>query len=117
MGSSNCPAVGGHACSKDGHHWRYTSAAVYNTTVKYEDGSQVTFARRERPELLFDEKTGRPTHLVTGVVEQGGGGMNDRSFTLVQPIGGGGRSLKIAKIMTRSGQPNAPPCSFALSPI
>ena len=82
-----CPAVGGHAASVDGRAWRYTSAAAYTTTVEFEDGESVTFSRRERPELLMDAQ-GHPSYLITGVVDKGGGGMEDRSWTLVQPIRG-----------------------------
>eukprot|EP01052_Picozoa_sp_SAG31_P029578 SAG31_NODE_2950_length_4870_cov_3.507860_6_plen_97_part_00 len=83
----NCPDVGGHAASKDGKTWHYSGGAVYSTTVEYEGGYNVTYARRERPELLLDEH-GLPTHLITGVVDgtRMTGTMNDRSWTLVQPI-------------------------------
>lgn len=81
-----CPAVGGHAASADGGlTWHYSGAATYNTTVIYEDGSSVTYSRRERPEMLLNE-AGEITHLITGVVEKGGGGQSDLSWTLVQPV-------------------------------
>merc|ERR1712216_116039 len=77
----HCSAVGGHAASADGGAtWHYSGEAAYNTTVACEDGSVVTYSRRERPEMLLDE-FGEPTHLITGVVEKGGGGQNDRSWT------------------------------------
>ena len=81
----DCPDVGGHAASVDGHTWRYTTSAAYDSTVLFEGGASVTFSRRERPELVLDE-LGYPTYLITGVVEKGGGGMEDRSWTLVQPV-------------------------------
>jgi hypothetical protein len=82
----HCPAVGGHAASADGGlTWHYSGEATYNTTVLYEDGNSVTYSRRERPEMLLGEH-GEPTHLITGVVEQGGAGQHDRSWTLVQPV-------------------------------
>lgn len=82
-----CDAVGGHAASADGGlTWRYSGPAAYTTTVAFEDGSEVTFARRERPEMLVDDRTGEPTHLITGVTEKGGDGQSDRSWTLVQPL-------------------------------
>ena len=66
-----------------------TRAPPFIVSLNYDDGGSVTFARRERPELLFDEKTGHPTFLVTGVVDpRGHGGKEDRSWTLVQPVGG-----------------------------
>lgn len=81
----NC-YVGGHAASADGGHtWHYSGDAAYTTTVAYEDGSSITYSRRERPEMLVNE-LGEPTHLITGVVEKGGNGQHDRSWTLVQPV-------------------------------
>ena len=84
----DCPDVGGHAASVDGVTWRYTTSAAFSTTVAFEGGESVTFSRRERPELVLDDE-GRPSYLVTGVVEKGGGGMEDRSWTLVQPVNRG----------------------------
>ena len=83
----NCSAVGGHAASLDGHTWHYSGGASYTTTVEFEDGTSVTFSRRERPEMIIDEQ-GNPTHLITGVVDPTTeeGTMNDRSWTLVQPV-------------------------------
>ena len=83
----NCSAVGGHASSLDGKAWHYSGSAAYTTTVQYENGQNITYKRRERPELLLD-KHGLPTHLITGVVEdtEMPGTMNDRSWTLVQPV-------------------------------
>ena len=82
-----CPAVGGHAASLDGHTWHYSGGATYTTTVEFEGGQNVTFSRRERPEMMID-KDGNPTHLITGVVDStdDSGTMNDRSWTLVQPV-------------------------------
>lgn len=82
-----CQAVGGHAASLDGRTWHYSGGATYTTTVEFEDGKNVTFKRRERPEMLIDE-LGNPTHLITGVVDATNvpGTMNDRSWTLVQPV-------------------------------
>eukprot|EP01065_Artemidia_motanka_P038870 TRINITY_DN47715_c0_g1_i1.p1 TRINITY_DN47715_c0_g1~~TRINITY_DN47715_c0_g1_i1.p1 ORF type:complete len:402 (+),score=109.91 TRINITY_DN47715_c0_g1_i1:51-1256(+) len=78
--------VGGHVFSENGLDWTFSSEPTYNTTVQYEDGEAVVYSRRERPEMVLDPDTGVPTHLITGVVERGGPGQSDRSFTLVQPI-------------------------------
>eukprot|EP00927_Polykrikos_kofoidii_P066433 TRINITY_DN62032_c0_g1_i1.p1 TRINITY_DN62032_c0_g1~~TRINITY_DN62032_c0_g1_i1.p1 ORF type:complete len:441 (-),score=46.04 TRINITY_DN62032_c0_g1_i1:138-1460(-) len=87
----DCPAVGGHAASPDGGAtWYYSGEAAYNTSVEYEDGSTVTYSRRERPEMMLNEAN-EITHLITGVVEPGGGGQADRSWTLVQPVRTGRR--------------------------
>lgn len=76
---------GGHACSMDGVHWKYTGVA-YNTTVHFRDGTITTFDRRERPHIIFaDSKRPHiPTHLTNGVVY--GMSNGDASYTLVQPI-------------------------------
>jgi hypothetical protein len=65
-------------------NWTYRAkaGAVFNTTVPFVDGSSQTFARRERPALLFDAH-GRPAMLYTGVCE-GGGSTN--CWTLAQPF-------------------------------
>ena len=63
----------------------YSGGAAFTTTVAFEGGANQTFSRRERPELMMDA-AGRPTHLITGVTEPGGGGQSDRSWTLVQPV-------------------------------
>ena len=83
----DCDAVGGHAASTDGKTWHYSGGAAYTTTVAFTNGDNVTFSRRERPELMLDA-AGLPTHLITGVVDktEEKGTMNDRSWTLVQPV-------------------------------
>lgn len=82
----HCTNVGGHASSTDGVNWHYSSGAAFTTSVDFEGGTTKTFSRRERPELLHDPESGRPTHLITGVTEPGGAGQSDRSWTLVQPV-------------------------------
>ena len=46
----------------------------------------VHFARRERPELLFDVKSGLPTHLITGVQAQGAGGLSGTAYSHIQRV-------------------------------
>lgn len=72
---------GVHLVSDDGvtgwHHG--DSLVAYTHTVVWEDGTQTTFERRERPQLIIDD-TGRVTHLCTGVLFEG------RTWCLVQPV-------------------------------
>lgn len=78
-------AVGRHAFSPDGFQWYYSKNDAWSTTVDYEDGTSVDYARRERPEFIFDA-LGRITHLINGVVDSTVGEYGDRSFTVVQPV-------------------------------
>lgn len=82
--------VGCHAFSRDGVAWTLSPTPAYSLDVKFDDGSHITFARRERPQLLFDPVTGEPTHLVNGVQPPGPlqptGGRGDASYTLVVPL-------------------------------
>jgi len=87
--------VGVHLFSPDGSvgswHIRPNSndISAYNSTVLWEDGSNTTFFRRERPELIFDDG-GRPLYLMTGVEypadHPGKPDNHQYSFTVVQPI-------------------------------
>ena len=78
--------VGRHAFSEDGLSWAYSRTNAWSTDVEYEDGSTIHYARRERPEFIFN-KAGMITHLVNGIVDDSvGGGQQDYSFTLVQPV-------------------------------
>ena len=61
------------------------------TAVAFDDGTNFTFTRLERPHLIFDAK-GAPTHLVNAAQYGGGkdpgttGDNGDASYTLVRPI-------------------------------
>ena len=70
--------TGGHAFSKDGLSWTFAGNA-YGNGMEYEDGSVVSFSRRERPQVL--SLGGEPAFLFTGVQPQAG-----LSYTQVQPI-------------------------------
>ena len=60
-----------------------TTTGPYNGTVTYADGS-VAHTDVERPELVFDPVTRRPTHLVNGAFAGAAGNLS--SFTLVRPL-------------------------------
>ena len=54
--------------SKDGIDWHFNVAEQpYNATITFVNGTRQQFSTFERPHLLFDAQTGRPTHLVNGV--------------------------------------------------
>jgi hypothetical protein len=88
--------VGMHAWSHDGLNWTLgTPKAAYNKTVLWADGSNTTFAERERPVLLFmgAGAKGVPTHLLNGVrpsSDGGGGGVgsfpNAPTHTIIIPL-------------------------------
>ena len=46
----------------------------------------MAFARRERPELLFDARSGFPTHLITGVQVQGHDKLTGTAFSHIQKV-------------------------------
>lgn len=85
--------IGGHAFSSDGVSWTYSPVVPFNATVQYDDGGRVTFERRERPHLVFDQR-GFPSHLTSGVqppptasrVPPSDAFRNDYTYTLVVPL-------------------------------
>jgi hypothetical protein len=77
-----CRDVGCHAFSADGFAWFLATSDPYTTTVSFQDGSGITYARRERPHLVFN-KRGEPAFLSNGVQETWA---SDHSYTIVQPI-------------------------------
>lgn len=77
-----CKEVGCHAFSEDGWAWYLATSDPYATLVEFEDGSSHTFARRERPHLVFNQD-GDPAFLTNGMQLAWS---NDHSFTQVQQI-------------------------------
>lgn len=83
---------GGHAFSRDGVSWTYSTTVPFTNYVEYIDGSSILLQRRERPHLIFDD-AGYITHLTNGVQPAPTatkappkGFANDFTFTLVQPV-------------------------------
>ena len=77
--------MGVHAFSTDGLNWTMSTSITYNTSVRFADGSLLTYKRRERPHVLV--RDGVPTHLYNGVLESGQkSGKKDRSYTLVAKL-------------------------------
>jgi hypothetical protein len=71
--------------SKDGISYKLVSKeSVYTKSVNYDDGSSITFRRRERPFVYVDEK-GRVTALFTSCLVQKNDG-KEQSWIEVQPV-------------------------------
>jgi hypothetical protein len=67
--------------------WQFRKAPSYTNILSLVDGSKVTLVQRERPQLYFDEKTGHPTLLFTGVAPPGAA-FYGYTYTHVQRIRG-----------------------------
>ena len=89
LGACGAGGVGCHAYSQNGWQWTVASQPAYNLSVAFDDGSSVTFARRERPQLIVDE-AGRVTHLINGVqlphALQPQSGQRDASYSIAVPL-------------------------------
>ena len=80
------PSVSGqHAYSLDGKAWHLSAADAYNATVHYTDGTTEVLKSRERPHLILDPSSGKPTHLVTGA-NCNRPASPGRTITHIQPI-------------------------------
>lgn len=67
-GKCDSPLVSGHYFSNDrGYTWHVNTIQPYTHEVRMTDGTSHVFSTRERPKLLFDPRSGRPTHLINGV--------------------------------------------------
>jgi hypothetical protein len=76
--------VGGHAFSRDGTNWTWSSITAYTTTVAWTDNSTTILSRRERPGLVLADAPGAPrsvpTHLFTSAQ------VGHHQWLLAQPI-------------------------------
>jgi len=60
--------VSGHGFSSDGVSWHFNNERQpYDALITFVNGTTQQFSTFERPHLVFDEKSGLPTHLVNGV--------------------------------------------------
>jgi len=73
--------LGRHAFSKDGFNWTFSENPAYTAFATYQNGTQIQFARRERPHLLFSN--GNPYLLFNGVQQTWA---YDYTYTFVQEI-------------------------------
>jgi len=120
----------GHMFSRDGLEWHRASTAPFDGTVELTDGTSVTFATRERPQLIFsDVARTTPVGLTSAVSSQPIGPMcdtceqgacsqckvtdgRDWTYTIYQPLGQtlDSRSLSNGTLMLRSGYLDQPYC-------
>jgi len=94
-GDCDSEVVSGHVFSRDGRVWNSATVQPFTNVVAVVGAGDWTLATRERPKLMFDARTGDPTHLLNGVC----GGVSSCAptpavnckydfwdFTLVQPL-------------------------------
>ena len=76
---------GRHSYSIDGKVWYLSPHFTYNTTVCYTDADPPCheYQRRERPHLIFDPKSGEPTHLTNAFTTTDN---SDKSALLMVPL-------------------------------
>lgn len=63
--------TGGHGFALDLFDWHYAMTPAYTNNLTLADGTIAQLARRERPQLLLDPKTGTPVTLYNAVSFQG----------------------------------------------
>ena len=63
---------GYYACAEHAEGpWRFRIKHSYTNVIAMEDGTSTTMVQRERPQLWFNETTGEPALLFTGVAPPG----------------------------------------------
>ena len=70
---------GGHMFSRDGLVWSRIQEC-YSTNITLVTGEVFVTSRRKRPKLIFDPKTGVPTHLTNGAITHEG------TYTVIAPL-------------------------------
>jgi len=59
---------GAYLFSADGkQRWSLSDWELFPSEIRYEDGTTQFLLKQQRPSLIFDPSTGRPSHLITGV--------------------------------------------------
>jgi hypothetical protein len=53
--------------------------------IAFDDGTNVTMKRRERPQLVFNPSTGAPTHLISAV-QPPQSGQEDQTYSIIVPL-------------------------------
>ena len=70
IGSDHKKKRGGYAFSADGvNGWIESDWELFPSEIRWDDGTTSFLLKQQRPSLLFDPMTNRPSHLVTGVDE------------------------------------------------
>jgi hypothetical protein len=65
--------------------WTFRNIPAYTNVVAMADGTTATLVQRERPQVWFDEVTGEPAILFTGVAPPGAG-FYGYTYTFAQRI-------------------------------
>ncbi|KAK8145158.1 hypothetical protein G3M48_004826 [Beauveria asiatica] len=91
-GFGSGPKVGRHAYARDyAGPWTLATqqrrSLAFDTTVRWEDGGETRFYRRERPQLMFSEDGEMTPLLLTTGVQPRGSAM---SYTVIVPVGDAG---------------------------
>ena len=80
---------GYYACSEKAQGpWQFRIKPSYTNVLQTESGKLVTLVQRERPQIFFNETTGEPAILFTGVAPPGAS-FYGYTYTHAQRIGGG----------------------------
>lgn len=92
-GFGDGPNVGRHAWARShAGPWTFGGATLaFSTAVAYDDGSEMDFYRRERPQVLFSEDGSMTPLLLTTGVQPRGSAM---SYSVVVPIGDAGVEIQ-----------------------
>merc|ERR1719378_1776113 len=52
---------------QDARNWTLSPRQTYSYETRFTNGTNITFARMERPQLAFNYSTGQPAYLINGV--------------------------------------------------
>jgi hypothetical protein len=104
-GRSHTRNLGLHAFSRNGTVWHKPAdartescssgrhcTALYTNELRIEGGGTVTLTGRERPSLLFDAVTKRPTYLFNGAIPENG---SHPWYAMAQAIGRGNAPIYV----------------------
>ena len=79
-------SCGAYSYSKDSYTWSTAPRPAYQGNVSWLGGGETTLLARQRPQILFDEQSGRPLVLFNGVTSPVHGAGRPRSWTLAVPF-------------------------------
>ncbi|KAF4986331.1 hypothetical protein FDECE_16005 [Fusarium decemcellulare] len=100
-GFGDGPNVGRHAFARNWEGpWTFVHQTLaYDTTIQYNDGTEIVFHRRERPQLFFsDDGNMTPLFLTTGAQPKD----SPQSYTAIAPIGDAGAGFSQEQAVGRS---------------
>ena len=78
---------GYYACAEAAEGpWQFRVAPTYTNVLDVQGGGSATLVRRERPQLFFNETTGKPAALFTGVSPPGASKARSYTYTHAQRV-------------------------------